>query len=68
MYILTKTKRLINNKYIATYGFKIKDSKDIKYNDLSTDYKKVKNFVDTLNAQDAELCHIPFLVEEFLEK
>ena len=68
MYILTKCKIQIDGVKCITYGFVLKGRDAIRYSDLSTNRKKVKAFVKLLNREKAEICHLPFLVEEFLEK
>ena len=68
MYVLTKCKTQTDGIKCMTYGFALKGRNAVKYDDLSTDRKKVKAFVKLLNREKAEVCHLPFLVEEFLEK
>ncbi len=68
MYVLTKCKIQIDGINRISYGFILKGCDSVRYEDLSTNKKKVKNFVKLLNREKAEVCHLPFLVEEFLEK
>lgn len=68
MYVLTKCKIQIDGINHISYGFTLKGCGSVRYEDLSTNKKKVKNFVKLLNREKADVCHLSFLVEEFLEK
>jgi hypothetical protein len=68
MYVLTKCKIQIDGIKSKSYGFALKGCDTVRYDDLSPNKKRVKSFIKLLNREKAEICHLDFLVEEFLEK
>lgn len=68
MYVISKNQRITKKGIIYEYGIASDNRTDIKFDNISVDLKAITDFVEKLNSQKAELCHLPHLIEEFISK
>lgn len=68
MYVVSKNRKATEEGTIYEYGIAMDDNADIKFDNVTVDFNAISDFVERLNAQKAELCHLPYLIEEFISK
>ena len=64
MYFVIKSNKTVEGKEHIVYG--ITDRKGTVFEDISTDYHKVLEFVWLLNCERADKDTLPYLIDDFL--